>query len=47
MPKVLKIAHEKLDKIIDRSYQNRKFKDDEERLNLLLKMYQTMTSEEL
>ncbi|MGW8029402.1 DNA methyltransferase [Staphylococcus xylosus] len=47
MPKVLKIAHEKLDNIIDCLYQNRKFKDDEERLNLLLKMYQTMTSEEL
>lgn len=43
MPEELKDAHEKLDGIIDRAYRPRSFESDEERLALLLKMYQEMT----
>jgi len=43
MPEELKKAHEKLDGIIDRAYRQREFENDEERLALLLKMYQEMT----
>lgn len=43
MPIELKNAHEKLDGIIDRAYRPRPFESDEERLALLLKMYQEMT----
>ncbi|MDF7683341.1 class I SAM-dependent DNA methyltransferase [Lactobacillus sp. ESL0679] len=33
-------AHQELDYIVDRAYSDRDFKDDNERLSLLLKMYQ-------
>lgn len=35
----LKAAHEELDQVVDRAYRNRPFKDDNERLALLLDMY--------
>lgn len=43
MPIELKDAHDKLDGIIDRAYRSRPFDSDEERLALLLNMYQKMT----
>ncbi|MBT2636567.1 DNA methyltransferase [Bacillus sp. ISL-39] len=45
MPLDLKVAHDKLDGIIERAYRQRAFESDEERLELLLKMYQ-MTERE-
>lgn len=35
----LKTAHEELDQVVDRAYRDRPFKDDNERLALLLDMY--------
>ncbi|MDO1604193.1 class I SAM-dependent DNA methyltransferase [Lactiplantibacillus plantarum] len=35
----LKAAHEELDRVVDRAYRDRPFKDDNERLALLLDMY--------
>ena len=35
----LKAAHEELDQVVDRAYRDRPFKDDNERLSLLLNMY--------
>lgn len=35
----LKAAHEELDQVVDRAYRDRPFKDDNERLALLLDMY--------
>ena len=32
-------AHQELDEVVDRAYCNRPFKDDNERLSLLLNMY--------
>lgn len=43
MPESLRKKHEELDGIIDRSYQQRPFESDEERLATLLKLYQEMT----
>jgi len=43
MPKDLKLAHENLDGIIERAYRQKAFESDEERLEILLKMYQEMT----
>lgn len=43
MPIELERKHEKLDGIVDRAYRQRVFGNDEERLTLLLKMYQDMT----
>lgn len=43
MPMELKAAHEKLDGIVERAYRQRVFETDEERLGLLLNMYQEMT----
>lgn len=35
----LKAAHEELDQVVDRAYRDRQFKDDNERLALLMDMY--------
>lgn len=42
MPISLRKKHEELDGIVDRAYQQRPFEGDEERLSVLLKLYQTM-----
>ncbi|UUV23647.1 MULTISPECIES: DNA methyltransferase [Lysinibacillus] len=42
MPKELKAAHEKLDGIVDRAYKKREFESDEERLSVLLNLYQDL-----
>lgn len=42
----LKAAHEELDQVVDRAYRDRPFKDDNERLALLLDMYSKKVSEE-
>ncbi|WP_323737221.1 type IIL restriction-modification enzyme MmeI [Methanosphaera sp. ISO3-F5] len=39
MPPDLKKAHEKLDKLVDKCYQSKAFKNDEERMKLLFKLY--------
>ncbi|WP_047153733.1 class I SAM-dependent DNA methyltransferase [Aneurinibacillus tyrosinisolvens] len=43
MPMELKVAHENLDGIVERAYRQKVFENDEERLEVLLKMYQEMT----
>lgn len=43
MPIELKVAHEKLDGIVERAYRQKQFESDEERLEVLLKLYQEMT----
>ncbi|MCU5002910.1 N-6 DNA methylase [Bacillus tropicus] len=43
MPMDLKVAHDKLDGIVERAYRQKVFETDEERLEVLLKMYQEMT----
>ena len=43
MPDDLREAHHKLDLIIEKCYQNKPFKDDNERLQVLFKMYKEMT----
>lgn len=42
----LKTAHEELDQVVDRAYRDRLFKDDNERLALLLDMYSKKVDEE-
>ncbi|WP_125772144.1 class I SAM-dependent DNA methyltransferase [Companilactobacillus furfuricola] len=42
----LKAAHEELDRVVDRAYRDRPFKDDNERLALLLDMYSKKVNEE-
>lgn len=42
----LREAHEKIDGIVERAYKQEPFKSDEERLSILLKLYQEMVSEE-
>lgn len=42
----LREAHEKIDGIVERAYKQEPFKSDEERLSVLLKLYQEMVSEE-
>lgn len=42
----LKAAHEELDLVVDRAYRDRPFKDDNERLALLLDMYSKKVNEE-
>nr|WP_255428581.1 type IIL restriction-modification enzyme MmeI [Sporosarcina sp. resist] len=42
----LREAHEKIDGIVERAYKQDPFKSDEERLSVLLKLYQEMVSEE-
>ena len=39
MPPDLKKAHEKLDKLVEKCYQSKDFKNDEERMKLLFKLY--------
>ena len=43
----LREAHEKIDGIVERAYKQEPFKSDEERLSVLLKLYQEMVSEEI
>lgn len=43
MPDDLREAHHNLDLIIEECYQNKPFKDDNERLQVLFKMYREMT----
>lgn len=42
----LREAHKKIDGIVERAYKQESFKSDEERLSVLLKLYQEMVSEE-
>ena len=42
----LKAVHEELDQVVDRAYRDRPFKDDNERLALLLDMYSKKVNEE-
>lgn len=42
----LREAHEKIDGIVERAYRQEPFKSDEERLSVLLKLYQQMVNEE-
>lgn len=46
MPAALRKKHEELDATVDRAYQQRSFDSDEDRLSMLLNLYQKMTSEE-
>ena len=39
-------AHQELDEVVDRAYRDRPFKDDNERLSLLLNMYSQKIKEE-
>lgn len=41
----LKAAHEELDEVVDRAYRDRPFRDDNERLGLLLNMYSKKVGE--
>ncbi|MGG3963071.1 class I SAM-dependent DNA methyltransferase [Heyndrickxia faecalis] len=43
MPTDLKLAHDNLDRIVERAYRQKAFETDEERLEVLFKMYQEMT----
>ncbi|OIU73167.1 class I SAM-dependent DNA methyltransferase [Rossellomorea aquimaris] len=42
----LREAHEKIDGVVERAYKQEPFKSDEERLSVLLKLYQEKVSEE-
>lgn len=42
----LKKAHEELDRVVERAYRTAPFKDDDERLSFLLKMYEEKRNEE-
>lgn len=42
----LREAHEKIDGIVERTYKQEPFKSDEERLSVLLKLYQEMVGED-
>ena len=44
MPDNLRLAHQELDAAVDRLYRRQGFASDEERLALLIKLYQEMTS---
>ncbi len=44
MPADLRMAHRQLDLVIDKCYREKGFKDDEERLEILLKLYQEAVS---
>ena len=39
MPVDLRKAHEKLDKLVDKAYRNKKFKDDNDRMKFLFDLY--------
>ncbi|UDM80950.1 class I SAM-dependent DNA methyltransferase [Vagococcus fluvialis] len=45
MPDILRKKHAELDGIVDRAYRQKPFEGDEERLSVLLKLYQEMTNE--
>ena len=45
MNKRLQLAHERLDKIVEKAYRSKPFENDAERLELLLSMYQEMVKE--
>lgn len=45
MPDSLKRKHEELNGVIDRAYQQKAFKSDDERLSVLLKLYQEMSEQ--
>ena len=45
MNKRLQLAHECLDKIVEKAYRSKPFENDEERLELLLSMYQEIVNE--
>lgn len=45
MPESLRKKHEELDGVVDRAYRQKPFESDEERLSVLLKLYQEMTNE--
>ena len=42
----LRQAHEKIDGIVERAYQQKPFESDEERLSVLLNLYKEMTEKE-
>lgn len=46
MNPILLAAHQELDEVVDRAYRDRPFKDDNERLALLLDMYSKKVNEE-
>jgi hypothetical protein len=46
MPADLLEAHESLDLAVERIYQSKSFKNDEERLEYLFKLYEKMIEEE-
>lgn len=46
MNPILLAAHQELDEVVDRAYRDRPFKDDNERLSLLLNMYSQKVNEE-
>ncbi|MTP74036.1 N-6 DNA methylase [Turicibacter sanguinis] len=41
----LQLAHEHLDRVVEKAYRSKPFENDEERLEVLLSMYQEMVSE--
>ncbi|CGE77086.1 DNA methylase [Streptococcus pneumoniae] len=43
----LRQAHEKIDGIVERAYQQKPFESDEERLSVLLNLYKEMTEKEV
>lgn len=45
MPESLQKKHEELDGVVDRAYRQKPFESDEERLSVLLKLYQEMTND--
>ena len=44
MPPTLRKAHENLDKIVDKAYSSKKFKDDNDRMKILFDLYLEYTS---
>jgi len=46
MPRDLRVLHERLDGIVERAYRQTPFKDDQERLGVLLNMYKEMTKDD-
>jgi len=46
MPDELKVAHHQLDLAIERCYRSKPFKNDEERLEYLFRLYEEMVESE-
>ena len=44
MNKRLQLAHEQLDRVVEKAYRSKPFENDEERLEVLLSMYQEMVN---